>query len=85
MSKDVFSSFIFIFAVILAITSCLWCPIAKETTSSRWKTEIVRHGYGTWETTPDGQVWFKWKEAEPEPEETWLHMNPDGTIEEEKP
>ena len=34
----------------------------RQSTSNYWKTEIVRRGYGTWETTPDGQVWFKWKE-----------------------
>ena len=36
----------------------------KYWTSSYWKTEIVRCGYGTWETTPTGEVWFKWKEEE---------------------
>ena len=31
--------------------------------SNYWKTEIVRRGYGTWETTPTGEVWFKWKDS----------------------
>ena len=39
--------------------------LVKTSTSNWWKTEIVRRGYGTWETTTDGQVWFKWKENNP--------------------
>ena len=62
MSKSDFLPFIFVIAVILAITAFLWCPITQETTSDWWKIEIVRRGYGTWEVTADGQVWFKWKE-----------------------
>ena len=52
--------------VVVAIFSAVWViissSVAQETTSTWWKTEIVRRGYGTWETTTDGQVWFKWKE-----------------------
>lgn len=60
----------------------VWYDRTKEWASAYWKTEIVRRGYGTWETTPDGQVWFKWKEPEAKPE-TWLHLNKDGSAEEE--
>lgn len=42
-----------------------WFELVKTSTSNWWKTEIVRRGYGTWETTTDGQVWFKWKENNP--------------------
>lgn len=36
----------------------------RSPASNYWKTEIVRRGYGTWETTPTGEVWFKWKEPQ---------------------
>lgn len=42
-----------------------WFELVKTSTSNWWKTEIVRRGYGTWEATTDGQVWFKWKENNP--------------------
>lgn len=57
------STLVGVVAVICAIISALMgASTSKDTTSDWWKTEIVRHGYGTWETTPDGKVWFKWKE-----------------------
>ena len=51
-------------AIVLAILASLfvWYQ-TEELTSNWWKTEIIRRGYGSWETTPDGQVWFKWKEG----------------------
>lgn len=52
-------------AVLLAVVAAgfsLGFIVSNETTSDWWKAEIIRRGYGAWETTPDGQVWFKWKE-----------------------
>lgn len=52
-------------AVVTAVIVGSWTyGLTKNSTSDYWKTEIVRHGAGTWETTPNGQVWFKWKEAQ---------------------
>lgn len=50
------------FSVVLLAGMLCSYPMWRETTSDWWKTEIVRRGYGTWEVTTDGQVWFKWKE-----------------------
>lgn len=52
----------FVAVICVIIGAFMGASISKDTTSDYWKTEIVRHGYGTWETTPDGKVWFKWKE-----------------------
>lgn len=73
---------LFVVGILAIITYGLIVEPVKNSTSDWWKTEIVRRGYGTRETTSDGQVWFKWKEQEPQ--ETWLRMKPNGTIEEEK-
>lgn len=51
-----------IIVIMIALCSGM---LVKTSTSNWWKTEIVRRGYGTWETTTDGQVWFKWKENNP--------------------
>lgn len=34
----------------------------QDSTSNYWQTEAVKRGFATWETTTNGQVWFKWKE-----------------------
>ena len=51
-------------SVFITIGMVMGSAITQETTSNWWKIQIVSRGYGTWETTTDGQVWFKWKEEE---------------------
>lgn len=60
-SSEVLGELIF-FTISITVGMIMGSAVAQETTSAWWKTEIVRRGYGTWETTTDGQVWFKWKE-----------------------
>jgi hypothetical protein len=49
--------------ILLTIGATSAYMLGKSSTSNWWKIQIVSRGYGTWETTTDGQVWFKWKEG----------------------
>lgn len=58
----------FIIMLLVGLLMLAGASLNQAPTSNWWKAEIVRRGYGTWETTTDGQVWFKWKEQSPKEE-----------------
>lgn len=60
-SSEVFGALVVV-TLFLTVGVIIGSAVAQGTTSTWWKIQIVSRGYGTWETTTDGQVWFKWKE-----------------------
>lgn len=60
MDKDDFGA-LFVVIMMVSLIFMAGAYYGKFPASDYWKAEIVRHGYGTWEATPDGQIWFKWK------------------------
>jgi len=47
--------------VLVLVLPFMW-SMCQNSTSTYWQTEAVKRGFATWETTTDGQVWFRWKE-----------------------